>query len=393
MATPRDERDSARAWLAALGGFLAVCVAYGLAYSYGQFFSPIAATFGAGNGAGAAIFSITSLLFFSLGAVTGPLADRWGPRAVLTAGAVLLGLGLFLTAQSTSLWQAYLAYGLGTGLGVGCLYVPVMTAIGRWFDRSRSLATAIVVSGVGVGTVASSPLSAWMVDTYGWRHSYDYFALGGTALLLLCAVLVPRPPQNMTAAPVNQSARKGERRRFGILYMSALLINIVIYVPFVQLPQYAQHLGVSGVVAASLVSAIGISSIIGRLALGAMARKVGTLNLFKGCHAVIAVSPLLWMTAGGYAGLLVFAIVLGVSYGGYIALIPVVLGDQFGLARLGKALGTLYTAVGIGSAVGPITAGFLIQATGHYSAALITLTVLGLLGASTVMMYQERANP
>ncbi|GAB7035180.1 MFS transporter [Streptomyces platensis subsp. malvinus] len=308
---------------------------------------------------------------------------------VLAGGGGLLALGLFLTAHATALWQAYLAYGLGTGLGVGCVYVPVMTAVGRWFDRQRALATGIVVSGVGVGTVVSSPLSAWMVDTFGQRRSYEYYAAGGVVLLLLCAALVPRPPRHepvATAAPGTGRARRG----FGTLYLSALLINIVIYVPFVQLPQYARHHGVPGVAAAGLVSVIGVSSIVGRLALGAVARRIGTLNLFKGCHVVIAVSPLLWLASEGFGGLLAFAVVLGVSYGGYIALIPVVLGDQYGLARLTKILGVLYTTVGTGSAVGPAAAGALIQESGSYGPALLTLAVLGLSGAATVMTYRGR---
>ncbi|MDT0455002.1 MFS transporter [Streptomyces sp. DSM 41527] len=382
-------RDSPRAWLAATGAMVAVCVAYGLAYSYGQFFSFIADSFGTGDGAGSAIFSITSLLFFGLGAVSGPLADRYGPRMLLVAGGVLLGLGLFLTAHASALWQAYVAYGLGTGLGVGCVYVPVMSAVGSWFDRRRALATGIVVSGVGVGTVVSSPLSAWMVDAFGWRRSYEYYALGGAVLLLLCAALVPRPPRHEPRPTVAPEPGRG-RRGFGTLYLSALLINIVIYVPFVQLSQYARHHGVSGGAAASLVSVIGVSSIIGRTALGAVARRVGTLNLFKACHVAIAAGPLLWLASDGFDGLLAFALVLGVSYGGYIALIPVVLGDQYGLARLGRVLGVLYTAVGIGSAVGPAATGALIQETGSYAPALVTLAVLGSLGAATVMAYRGK---
>jgi MFS family permease len=384
-----DRRDSGRAWTAALGGVLAVGVAYGLAYSYGQFFGPMAATFGAGDGAGAVIFSITSLLFFGLGAVAGPLADRWGPRPVMLGGAGCLGTGLFLTAHSTSLWQAYLAYGLGTGLGVGCVYVPVITAVGRWFDRYRALATGIVVSGVGVGTVVSSQLSAWMVGAFGWRASYQWYALVGTALLVLSAALIPRPPTQPPAAKDRGGRSTGPG--FRTLYLSTLLINIVIYVPFVYLPHSARHLGVGTVAAAGLVSALGISSVVGRLALGAVARSVGTLPLYKACHVVIALSPLLWLSASGYGGLMAFAVVLGVSYGGYIALIPVVLGDHFGLPRLGKVLGLLYTAVGIGSAVGPATVGYLIQTTHGYTPALLTLVLLGLLGTGVVMTY--RGNP
>ena len=100
-------RDSRRAWLAAAGATLAAAVVYGLAYSYGQFFTPMAETFRAGVGAASVVFSITTLLGFSLSAVTGPVADRVGPRVMLIVGAGCLSLGLYLTAIAGALWDAY----------------------------------------------------------------------------------------------------------------------------------------------------------------------------------------------------------------------------------------------------------------------------------------------
>jgi MFS family permease len=378
-------RDSRRAWLAAAGATLAAAVVYGLAYSYGQYFGPMAETFHAGDGAASVVFSITTLLGFGLSAITGPVADRVGPRVMLIVGAACQGLGLYLTAISDALWQAYLAYGLGIGLGVACVYVPVLAAIGRWFNRDRALATGAVVTGVGIGTVVSSPLSAWMVTHFGWRHSYEYYAIGGAALLLLAAGLVARPPQQ--SAPVVDTHRP-VARGFPTLYAASLLVCIINYVPFAHLVPSAQRLGIGAVAAATLVSAIGISSIVGRLVISALANRFGSLVLFKACHVGIGLSLLVWMTAGGYGGLLAFAIAHGTLYGGYSALIPVVLADQFGAERLGKLLGVLFTALGAGSAIGPALVGYLVQNTGGYMAALTALTVLGLLGAGAIMLFR-----
>ncbi|GGQ33221.1 MFS transporter [Streptosporangium pseudovulgare] len=383
-------RDSRRAWLAAAGATLAASVVYGLAYSYGQFFGPMAQAFRAGDGAASVVFSITTLLGFGLSAVTGPVADRVGPRAMLLTGTVCLGLGLHLTAISDALWQAYLAYGLGIGLGVGCVYVPVLTATGRWFDRHRAVATGSVVTGVGIGTVVSSPLSAWMVSHFGWRHAYEYYAVGGAALLLLATALIGRPPQ-APDSPI--AAQRPPARGFRTLYVASLLVCMANYVPFAHLAPSAQRLGIGALAAAALISAIGISSIAGRLVITVLAGRFGSLTLFKACHAGIGLGLLVWATARGYGGLLAFAIIHGAMYGGYSALLPVVLGDQFGLARLGRLLGLLFTALGAGSALGPALVGYLVQSTGGYGTALAVLTVPGLLGAGVVMSYRERSTP
>lgn len=382
------QRDTGRAWLAAAGGMLAVCVAYGLAYSFGQFLAPIVETFQTGDGAGSLIFSVTSLLGFGLGVLTGPAGDRLGPRGMLVAGAVFLSLGLYLTAISSALWQAYLAYGLGMGLSLACVYVPVLAAVGRWFDRRRASATGLVVTGVGIAAIVSSPLSAWLVAQLGWRSAYKYYAVAGGGLLLVAAMLIGRPPgQSSANAQPNPPIRVGFRR----IYVSTLLVSTIIYVPYVHLALYAERMGIGVIAAAALVSTIGISNIAGRLAVAVGASRFRSLVLFKACYLGLGLSSLVWMAANRYDGLLVFAVLFGICHGGYSSLIPIVVADQFGLERLGKTLGVLYTAVGVGSAIGPPLTGYLVQDTGGYVPACATLTVLGLLGAGVLLTFRGRA--
>ena len=121
------------------------------------FFGPISAEFGAGRAAASVVFSLTSLLFFTLGALSGPAADRLGPRPLLLAGAGAFGLGLAATAAADRLWIAYLTYGVGVGIGVGCAYVPIIAAVGGWFERRRALAVGVAVSGIGLSTLVAAP--------------------------------------------------------------------------------------------------------------------------------------------------------------------------------------------------------------------------------------------
>ena len=128
-------------------------VAFGIAYSYGAFLDEMREDFGVGRAAGAAFFSLTSLLYFGLGGVSGAASDRFGPRRVLLVGATALGLGLLATARAGSLGVALAAYGIGVGVGVACAYVPMVALVGAWFVRRRTLALGVAVAGIGLGTL------------------------------------------------------------------------------------------------------------------------------------------------------------------------------------------------------------------------------------------------
>jgi MFS family permease len=159
--------DSARAWLTVVAGFLACFTLFGVAYSFGAFFKPMAQEFGATREATSAIFSITGALYFALSPLTGYLSDRFGPRPVVGAGALATGGGVILTAFIPHLWFAYFTYSLGVGIGVSCCYVPLVAMIAGWFDRRRNTALGLAVAGIGAGTLAIPPLSGELIVHLG----------------------------------------------------------------------------------------------------------------------------------------------------------------------------------------------------------------------------------
>jgi MFS family permease len=370
-------RDSARAWVVVGAAFAALFTVFGVTYSFGAFFEPISAEFGTGRGASSVVFSLTSLLFFTLGVISGPASDRFGPRPLLLVGAAAFGAGLVATAAADRLWVAYLTYGVGVGVGVGCVYAPMLATVGGWFERRRALALGVTVSGIGLGILVAAPLSARLIDAYGWRTTYVIFAVAGAVVLALSAVLVSAPPSDGTTVQRGTGAAL-RTREYRWLYLSNVLLCLVLFVPFVHLPTFAEDAGLGATAAAGLVGLIGAASIVGRIALGGIADRAGPLLGYRVSFLLIGVSFALWWIGDDPWSLVAFAVVLGVGYGGYVALTPVVLAALFGVDRLGGLLGILLTANAVGSAVGPPAVGLAVDATGGYGAAVPVLAALGL---------------
>src|SRR5690349_363335 len=161
-----------RGWWVVAAAFAVTFLGFGCAYAFSAFLEPLQREFGASRGEVSLVFSLAGFLYFALGIVSGPLADRWSSRGFAVGGMLLMGVGLALASWARSLLQVYLAYGLGVGLGLGCAYVPVVGAVQRWFVRKRGLASGLAVSGIGVGTLAVPPLASWLIAHFGWRDAY-----------------------------------------------------------------------------------------------------------------------------------------------------------------------------------------------------------------------------
>ena len=390
MTRSQDVLDSARGWITVGAAFVAMVAVFGVAYSFGAFFAPMAAEFRTGSGATSLVFSITACCWFLLGSVSGRAVDRVGPRPVLLIGAVALAGGLLATSAAQQLWVGYLGYGLGVGVAVACGYVPMVAVVSGWFERRRALAVGVAVAGIGVGTLAGAPLAATLIAEYGWRRAHLLLALGGSVLLVVAAVAARRPPRPVGEEP--WALRDVVRtREFRAMYVATLLASIALFVPFVYLPTAALANGVSPVAAAALIGVIGVASVVGRLAIGALADRVGRVRTFQASFGVLAASFLIWLVGGSWPWLSAFAVVLGTGYGGWIALQPTVLAQLFGTRGLGALVGLVYTAAGVGALIGPPLAGVLVDATGGYRWAIAAAGVAGL--GAFVALLPLRSGP
>jgi MFS family permease len=351
-----DTLDSWKGWVA-VG-----CAFFGITYSFGAFFDSMSSEFDTGRGATSAIFSITTFIFFTGGIISGNLADRFGPKPVVIFGGLTMG---------------YITYGLGVGIGVACGYVPMLAVVGAWFEKRRAAALGVAVTGVGLGTLLTAPLAAALITTYGWRQTYVIFGISSVVGLILCGFFTPRPPISIEQQAGIRLRELAQAPVFRYMYFAGFFITLALFVPFVFLVPYARIQGINEVAAASLVGIIGGASIAGRLAFGALGDKISRIRLFQATFIIVSVSYLIWLLAAhSYTLLVLYAVLLGVGYGGFIVLSPTVAAEIFGLAGLGTILGAMYTAAGFGGLLGPTMAGYMIDKTGSYHTAIAAAMVL-----------------
>lgn len=374
MSAPTSALDSPRAWLTVVATFLAAGVTLGIAYSFGAFFSDMAEEFGSDRGATAVIFGITTFSFFWLSLISGPATDRWGPRPVLLVGTVALFVGLIATSRVESLTLGYVTYGAGVGIAASTGYIPMIATVGGWFEQHRASAIGLAAAGIGVGTLVMSPLSAALVDAYGWRDTYVILGVVGPLIMLVCVALIDRPPgDGVSAGP--PPVRFGDAWRSSVfrrLWISGLCSGLALFVPFVFVGQYAKEQGVGSVAAAVLVGVLGGASVVARIGFGTAVRRFGSARLYRSCFLLLAASFVLWLIAGGsYLALIAFVLLLGIGYGGFVALSTIVLAERMGIVGLGSILGAFYTSQGLGGLIGPPTAGWLIDRSGSYTTTIV----------------------
>ena len=306
---PSTGIDSPRAWIIVIAAFFGAFVGFGVTYTFGVFLKPIAATFGASHAAMSAIFSTLTVLSFFLAPLTGELADRIGPRYVVGAGVLSTGAGLLLTARTHSFALLFVTYGVCVGAAVGCIYVPSIAAVGEWFKVHRDIALGIAISGIGCGTLVAAPLAASLTVRYSWRTAFEIFGWSSTAILLICAALMSRPPILRAKDTANVPAMM-RTRSFALLYVALIFCGIAIYIAFVFLPAFAADIGASHVAGAALIGYVGASSVIGRLGLNALAPRFGLLTMYKFSYWILLGSCLIWLMSDTYAALIAFAIVM-----------------------------------------------------------------------------------
>lgn len=370
---------------------------FGAAYAFGTFFHSLRDEFGATRQEISLVFSLTAFLYFLLGALSGPLADRIGPRRIIAAGGVLVGMGLLLAAATQRLWQIYISYGFGVGLGIGVSYVPAVGAVQRWFIRQRGLASGLAVSGIGCGSLLIPPIAATLIATVGWRWAYVYLGVSVLLVMVTAAAVIERAPEARGLTPdgdpprldggvtVAGGATRGEALhspRFWWLYLACFTTSVGLFIPFVHLVPYATDHGISEFAAAFLLGAIGAGSTLGRLALGSVADRFGRRQSLAGSFLLMAAMQLWWVMSASMWSLLVFALCFGTGYGGFVALIPALTTDYFGVRQAGAIIGVLYTGVGIGSLVGPTLAGIAFDLRQSY-----TLPILLSAGANLVAVF------
>ena len=395
-------------WFVVAAAFAVTFVGFGSAYTFSAFVESLQRDFGASRGSVSLVFSLAGFLYFGLGVVSGPLADRWGSRRLAVIGMILIGAGLAIAGAARNLTEVYAAYGLGVGLGVGCAYVPALGAVQRWFARRRGFASGLAVSGIGVGTLVMPPFASLLIAALGWREAYLVLgalaAIAGTGM----ALMIENDPRDRGLAPDGDPLRADAQsmrprgasvseairsRRFAVLYAACLICSFGVFVPFVHLVPYALDHGIPQSSAVLLLAMIGVGSTAGRFFLGGLADRMGRQLALLAMFVGMALALVVWAFSTDLWPLAAFAFAYGVFYGGWVAVLPAVVMDNFGGRNVGAIIGILYTSVAFGTLIGPSAAGFAFDLSHSYALPILASVCANIIAACIVTGMSKAPAP
>jgi MFS family permease len=376
--------------------FFIMVVMYNTRAAFGVFFKPMLADFNWTRAVTSGALSLSLVIQGSLAVIMGGLNDRLGSRLVVTLCSLVVVAGCLLMSQINNTWQLYLYYGLLVGIGMsGCL-VPLLSTIARWFVKRRNIMSGIVVAGLSVGYLIAPPVANWLISIYDWRFSYVILAI----LILVIGTL---PAQFLKRAPahalqdidndkrnIKQELKEEAKkltlketirtRQFWMLDLLFFCLGVSYMAISVHIVPHITDLGISAANAANILAAIGGVSILGNIACGPIADKIGNKYVCLIGFFLMAVTAvwLIWATEIWIFYL--FAVIYGFAFGGCTTAESPLVAELFGLRSHGVLLGFVSFSFTIGAAIGPLLTGYIFDVTNSYEIAFLICAVIGLAG-------------
>ncbi len=374
--------------------FVIMLFSQGLFIVFGVFFDPLVSQFGWSRATISGAYSLSSILTGVLGIVAGWLTDKFGPRLVVAVSGLFLGLGYLLISQVNALWQFYLFYGVFVGIGMGGLWIPLLSPIVRWFTARRSLMTAIVTSGLTVGQLIAPPLISRLIGAQGWRQAYILLGSVTMGVIVILALFLrrdPGPSGKSTGTEFAAQPAKGgsldfpfkaalRTGQFWLVAVAFFCVGVAAFSIWVHIVPYAIQLGIPGVTAANILAISGGVGIIGNFALGGYAGdKISNRWAFLLGTALMAAALFWLLFSRELWSLYLFAVVFGIGLGGMATAESPLVAELFGKTSHGLIYGTIGFSWTAGGALGPSVVGYLWDVRGNYQLAFVLCALVGLL--------------
>ena len=377
---------------------------WGIRFSFGVFFKSLESEFALSRAATSAIFSVQMVLGGIFTILGGWALDRYGPRVVFLLMGIFTGLGLLLTGQTGALWQIFFTYSLLLAIGTSAIYVTVMSTVLRWFEKKRGLALGIASIGAGMGPLVVAPFATYLISAFDWRTAFTILGVIVLAVVIPFSRLLRRDPQEIGVLPdgaefsastaLNQKTAVSadylspwqafRTRSFWVVVSIFFLYAVTIFIILTHLVPHVTDLGFSAVEAATVLSVAGGATLVGRVLLGVASDRLGRKTAAMLC-TIMHAGGLLWLLWAQEMWMFyLYALVFGLAWGGMAPATAAIIGETFGLGRMGAILGILDAGFNIGAAVGPVIGGVIFDLKGDYSPSF--LLGVGLMLVTTVLI-------
>jgi len=363
-----------------------------LFFTFGIFLVPLATDFNWDIGALSAALSMTLLIGGGLAIFVGRFNDKYGPRPLVTITGILMGAGYLLLTRVTELWQVYGIFGILMSIALSCCFAPLTSTIPRWFIKRSGVATALTITGFGIGGIIWPIIAQALIDASGWRQAYTILGITSLIAITSLAQFLRRDPQQKGLMPygyehvatnnkpetptprietglsLKQAAKTTQFWIFGGILFTHLFYVLLLQVHIV--PD-AVSSGIPRTVAAGVLSMFAGASLFGQLLVGIVTDKLGAKLALSASLALGLLALILLLLPAKVWVFYLSAALLGIAAGAVIPLQMLITADLFGLKFMGVMVATLTFFGTTGGAIGPIFAGTIFDVMGSYGLAFL----------------------
>ena len=368
-------------WIQLALGVLCMMAISSPQYVWALFTKPLLGQVGGSLAQLQVTFSILIVLQTFFSPFQGFLVDRFGPRLLLSLGALLTGLSWVLSANVHSVGGLYLTYGVLGGLGTGIVYVGVVGLMVRWFPQRRGFAVGMVAAGYGFGAILTTfPISSSLASA-GYAQTLTLFGYIIGAVGLIAAQGIKRPPSDSALQPGHPAPRSTgvgpatmlKTPVFWLMFAMMTMMSTSGLMVISQMGAFAKDFGVATVLVwgmAALPLALTIDRFTNGLTrpfFGWVSDRIGRENTMALAFGLEAIAMFAWL--GLREDPLWFVLLSGIVFFGWgeiFSLFPSTLTDTFGTRHATTNYGFLYMAQGVGSILGGPIAALVHQSTGSW---------------------------
>jgi MFS family permease len=319
------------------------------------------------------------------GFIAGWIIDRYGPKKMLIAGALMTGAALVGLGSMNSTGLFYLSY---IFVAMGYVFggpLPCQVLISRWFTKNRGKAMGIAYLGIGTGGFLVPLIAAGLINNFGWRIALFLLAALIVLIAVPLAVFVKDSPSKMQSAvkaepavPVKDILKKPW---FYMLAFGSMCSIAAVGGVNQHLKLYLMDFDFSQNQAARIISLVLLMSLAGRVLMGWLADIFPRKYVMILIYLIVAGSIPLLLLPDFPGRIYIFAVIFGIGLGGDYMIIPLMAGDLFGVRTLGRVMGIILVADGIAEASMPMLVGAIRDSAGNYIPGFIVLIGVALTGA------------
>ena len=381
--------------------------------AFGLFVSPIV------NGLGVPVASVTlcaTIMTFVVaitGSVAGKLVDLKGIKAAAITGSIALALALIVLGLSRNMFSFYIGYAL---MGIPCAILgPLLTSAvcAKWFVKYRGLANGIISAGAGFFATFCSPITAKLIVDNGYSKTYFLLLIPAFIVLVLSLIFLRNSPEDMGLLPDGEAATNTDKintqgsafKPEGLTLKEAVktsgfwLVTIGFTVYMIgDLSIYQtynanlQSIGFDPLIAAGVVSMVGLSSIPAKILYGFITDKISIKTASALGFLCLACAALLTtqLTSSSSKVLLVlFAVLMACGHGCWPILFMKYVIYTCGAKHIGSVYGAAFMIFNLGSMFGPVLAGAMYDAQGTYATAYIIFAACAIVALMMLMLVKK----